>query len=520
MNSKRSSTHTVWKYFFLLPLLTGLVCALNKPVTYGAGTKNGPLRVSGRMRIGSMGMSPVGAWADTGKKPHTDTSRPGHRESRAGEESPVTRIGTDGGDWEVQSDVNPGLNLNLNLNEQMRQAQLAQADMAQQALVLNKPQVQLDLSMISAQANANLKLAMQANLALDISGDMRIAGDTDILEGAWFATSFSTDDKLRFELKRESENGSWNNSFSVDKTEFNPYPGQGNVEFKLTREAGTITFKGQFDGQEGFGHFRFAPDEAYFNALKQMGLDDIEGRRFAYFTVNLKKEYAAMIMRSYPHLSSHELIGFAANKIDQDYIKYWQGAGITDLDNPRTLISLKSQHIDRAYVDELKAAGYDHLQWRELVSLKSQHIDGAYIRSLGRGKDNEPISVRELVSYKAMHIDSGYIASLRSIGYAGLDRNQLFSMYSQHVSADFIKGFQDIGYKDLSARDLVGLKAMNITPDFVREFNKIGFDHIPVNMLGMLKSTGVNAEYVSKMKEKGFVSKDLGKYIRLKNDFN
>ncbi|HXB08077.1 MAG TPA: M56 family metallopeptidase [Puia sp.] len=520
MNSKRSSTHTVWKYFFLIPLLTGLVCALNKPVTYGAGTKNGPLRVSGRMRIGSMGMSPVGAWADTGKKPHTDTSRPGHRESRAGEESPVTRIGTDGGDWEVQSDVNPGLNLNLNLNEQMRQAQLAQADMAQQALVLNKPQVQLDLSMISAQANANLKLAMQANLALDISGDMRIAGDTDILEGAWFATSFSTDDKLRFELKRESENGSWNNSFSVDKTEFNPYPGQGNVEFKLTREAGTITFKGQFDGQEGFGHFRFAPDEAYFNALKQMGLDDIEGRRFAYFTVNLKKEYAAMIMRSYPHLSSHELIGFAANKIDQDYIKYWQGAGITDLDNPRTLISLKSQHIDRAYVDELKAAGYDHLQWRELVSLKSQHIDGAYIRSLGRGKDNEPISVRELVSYKAMHIDSGYIASLRSVGYAGLDRNQLFSMYSQHVSADFIKGFQDIGYKDLSARDLVGLKAMNITPDFVREFNKIGFDHIPVNMLGMLKSTGVNAEYVSKMKEKGFVSKDLGKYIRLKNDFN
>ncbi len=61
---------------------------------------------------------------------------------------------------------------------------------------------------------------------------------------------------------------------------------------------------------------------------------------------------------------------------------------------------------------------------------------------------------------------------------------------------------------------------MKITPDFVREFNKIGFDHIDVNLLTSLKATGVNAEYVSKMKERGFVSKDLNKYIRLKNDFN
>ncbi len=39
MNSKRSSLHTVWKYFFLIPILTGLVCTLNKPVlALGAGT--------------------------------------------------------------------------------------------------------------------------------------------------------------------------------------------------------------------------------------------------------------------------------------------------------------------------------------------------------------------------------------------------------------------------------------------------------------------------------------------------
>ncbi|WP_431216859.1 hypothetical protein ACQ86N_21245 [Puia sp. P3] len=52
------------------------------------------------------------------------------------------------------------------------------------------------------------------------------------------------------------------------------------------------------------------------------------------------------------------------------------------------------------------------------------------------------------------------------------------------------------------------------------ELKKIGFEDIPLSVLPSLKSMGVNAEWVSKMKEKGFVSKDLNKYIRLKNDFN
>ena len=39
MNSKRSSFHTVWKYFFLLPILGVLVCALNTPAAFAAAEK-------------------------------------------------------------------------------------------------------------------------------------------------------------------------------------------------------------------------------------------------------------------------------------------------------------------------------------------------------------------------------------------------------------------------------------------------------------------------------------------------
>lgn len=604
MNSKRSSR--VWKYFFLIPILTGLVCALNKPAAFGAATKNLPngdvagRQVTGekagpvsRLRTTALWMTAAAAFSDTGAKPKAgaDSSRWGKDERRAGSgDAPDNRYIPGDGDAYSQAQI-------LYMDQALQNVRIATD-------VLVAPKVALGDQMVKVAALAQLDMVREATaqavqnnayvqaysseaqayigVAPAIAADVRVEGirsrsDTDVLDGAWFATSSSTDGKISFELKRESENGSWNNSFWVDKSEFNPFPGQGNVEFKLVREAGTMTFTGQFDGQEGFGHFHFMPDEAYFAALKQMGVEDMEGRRFAFFNLNIKKDYIRMALQHFPHLATRELIGLAAMHIDGDFIKYWQGAGIADWDNPHNLIALKSMHIDLAYIDELKAAGYDHLALRELLSLKSQHIDGAYIRelkaagydhlevhdlvslksqhidggyirSLGRTRDNEPIPVREIVSYKAMHIDSVYIASLRSAGYSGLSRNEILSLYSQHVTADIIKGFQDIGYKDLSVSELTNLKAMNITPeyvkgwrdlgyeditvnqlsalkgmgvtpDFVREFRKIGFDHIPVNLLSMLKSTGVNADYVSKMKEKGFVSKDLGKYIRLKNDF-
>jgi hypothetical protein len=561
MNSKRSSLHTIWKYFFLVPLLTGLVCALNEPVAYGAGAKeqahggvNGD-RSGGQAAKPASGsllrMTGTAAVADTGSKPkpRPDSSR--WWDAPVAVDVPSVNVTiNDASGTSVQQKMmldqamqnaqiaTTQLAPQMALNDQMAKATLARLDMAAPVAPLNLALAQTNVTVAAPMVNVDVNVR-----------DIRITGDTDVLEGAWFATSFSGDNKLRFELKRESESGSWNNSFEVDKNEFHPYPGQGTVEFKLTREAGTIVFKGQFDGQEGFGHFFYTPDEGYFAALKQMGIEDIEGRRFAYFALNIKKDYAAMLVHAYPHLSSHNLISCAALHIDADFIKYWQGSGIAEVDDPHSLVALKAMHIDRAYVDELKAAGYDHIPLHELTALKAQHIDGAYIRSLGRGKDNEPIPLRELITYKAMHIDSGYIASLRSVGYSGLERNQLISLYSQHITAAFIKSFQDAGYANLSAHDLIslkamgitpelikgwrdlgyedispsrlgGLKAMGVTPDFVREFNKIGFDHIPVNMLTMLKSMGVNAEYVSKMKEKGFVSKDLGKYIRLKNDFN
>jgi hypothetical protein len=514
MNSSNSSTWTVWKYFFLLPVFTALVLLMNKPAAYSQEpSKNDRL------------VAPV---------------------------PPVTVVAT-----------------------------VPAIAAAPVTVVAPVRRIAAKATVVSPAVPAPVVVPAIAPVAAPVPVPAEAAQPSDTLtEGAWFVTT--SDSKLSFELKADDndENHFWSSTLRVGKDEINPFPGAGNVSFRLVRDAGTMLFTGQFDGQQGFGHFHFQADEGYFRALQQMGVEDLEGRRqLSFFMANVRKEFADMVVHSgYPHISGRMLISFSALHIDRDFIQYWRSSGLQDAEEPRTLITLKAQNIDKAYVEEMKAAGYDHLSARELNTLKAQHITGSYVRSIGRGKDNQLIPVRELVSYKAMNIDSGYINSLRKLGYTSLERRDIVMLYNMHVTADyirslqdmgfrdlapreivqmksqevspeflkgfrdagltglsprelvqlkvtgvgpeFIKGFQNLGYRDISPSRLSMLKATGVTPDFVSEFRKIGFDDIPLSVLPSLKSMGVNAEWVSKMKEKGFVSKDLNKYIRLKNDFN
>lgn len=376
-----------------------------------------------------------------------------------------------------------------------------------------------------------------------------MTGDSAWWEGSWFVTSRG--DELEFELRAGNDEHNWESSFTIKKNEIDPFPGQGTVTFKLVREAGTMNFKGQFDGSQGFGHFQFQPDPAYFQALKQMGVEDIdENNEESFFFRNVKKDYVAMLQRNgYTPMSRHNVISAAAMNIDEDFLKSMKGAGIEGLDDAHNFVSLKARHIDKAYIDDLRAAGYDHLTVHDLLSLNAQHIDGQYVRSMGAGRSESFIPPHDLISYKVSGIDSGYLASLRKLGYAPLDRHDIFALHSEHITPEFIKGFQDagltnlplrtllsfkangmtpeyakafhdLGYTDIETNRLVSLKSMGITPDFVQEFHKIGYDHIPFNLLASLKSMGIDAAYVAKMKEKGFDSQDLRKYMRLKQEFN
>ena len=480
MNSKRSSRHTVWKYFFLLPIFTALVCVLNKPAVYGQQSKP----ASGKTGKKAAQAAKADPAAQATPAAAADAATPANAAKPAEQDTAARPVSASGGSGSSSGAGISGSNVRGSFNEgfssdfviepiapiSLTATTVTFAPMiamdARPAMVTRvEPVMAMTLS-AEPVVLASPRVSVRTNLSLSgISVDADSYVD-DLTEGSWFITT--TDGKLWFELKAEEDDHSWSHSMTVEKTEINPFPGMGNVSFKLVRDAGTMTFTGQFDGQQGFGHFHFQADEAYFKAMTQMGVEELDShRQIAFFLSNVKKDYASMVVHNgYPHVRARDLVNLSAMHIDQEFIQYWRGAGLAESNDlePRTLITLKAQNIDKSYVEELKAAGYDHLTARELVSLKSQRINGAYVRSMGRRRDNEAIPVRELISYKAMKIDSDYLASLRKLGYTDLEPREVTSLYSMHITADFIKGFQDLGYKEIPVRDLMTLKAMKITP--------------------------------------------------------
>ena len=401
MNAKRSNIHIMWKYFFLVPLLGGLVCALNSPTAYS------------------------------------------------------------------KTSANPG-----------------------------------------SKVNASVKV----NPAVKTDFNVRFTNDQT--EGAWFATIKG--DKVRIEFKSDDEDHNWSSSSEFNLSDFSDLPKDKKGDFTLKREAGSILFTGRFEGNDGYGHYKFTADKDFTAYLKSQGIDDIEdGDSFAFFVINVTKEYLGMLQRNgYKDLSKDNLISMAALKVDEPYIKGLKENGYADL-NPNDLVSGKALGVTAAYVEEIRKAGYKTISFNELISFKAQHIDGKYIAGIKKAKlkgdndngDDHMPSPEAISSYKAMNIDSNYVHSLAAVGYKNIPYQKLTELKALGITSAFIKSFKDIGYINLSVNNLTELKSLGITPAYVQSYKAMGFKDLTINNLTNLKAVGVTPEYIKSMEASGL--KDL-----------
>jgi hypothetical protein len=517
MNSPQSARHSIWKYFVLLPILTALVCVLNKPAALGqttAAISATTAATTTKTDLTAAATATSAASVST-RKTATATTTTVIRPARA--TAAISVVST-------PAAIHSGA-----------------------ATAAQKP-LSAGSSVTAAIPDTTVPPSTNDHVHFIESTNIDESSLIDMRQGTWLLTV--NGDDVEIEIRAQSGDKSWRSSFTVRKSEINPYPGQGTVEFKLVRDAGTIVFKGSFDGEQGLGHFQFQPDESYFNELRKMGVEDMDDHtENTFFVVNVPKDFVRMLNRNgYTPIRERDVVDLTMRKVDEPFLKYWKNSGVEGADEVHNLFMLKSLRIEPAYVDDLKKAGYTHLTVEQLIRLKRQDIDGNYVRAMNAG-DSTQISPEQLLLYKMMHIDPAYLASLRKVGYDHLDQSEIRQLYNAHVTADYIKGFQDAGFSNLPARELVTLKYRNaspedakafrsagytdmdfnrinqlksegITPDFVNGFHKIGYDNIPLHILYLMKTTGVDADYVAKMKAKGLNSPDLMKYVQLKRDFN
>jgi hypothetical protein len=336
-------------------------------------------------------------------------------------------------------------------------------------------------------------------------------GSTDRTEGSWFATIKG--DKVRMEFRGDDEDHDWNSSSDNFKlSELSAVPKDQKGDFTITRDAGTMKFNGRFDGNQGYGHYKFVSNKEFSDYVGSEGVTDINFQdQFAFFIINITKDYVRMLKENgYGHISKNEMISMAALKVDEPFIKYWKQNGYPNITS-NELVSAKALGVDGEYINEIHKAGYPKISYNQLISFKAQGITGAYIRGLRKagkieGKDNESglPPAEDVSSYKALNVDSDYIQGLKNAGYTNIPFNELTSMKAVGVTSEYVKGFEEIGYKDIPANDLVSFKSLGVTPEFVKSFQNVGYKDIPANDLMSLKSLGITANYVKGFEALGY----------------
>ncbi len=262
-----------------------------------------------------------------------------------------------------------------------------------------------------------------------------------------------------------------------------------NVQFTMTRPAGTIAFEGRFSDGNGAGNFRFTPNDGFVREMETLGYRDFttdellvlashdftpqtirdlrqmgyeparkEVVELAIFRINaaLAREFARL---GYPNLGIRELVNMRVGRVDAAYVQQMRELGYGDVSASK-LANLAILGVTPAYVRELKAAGLTNLSPREVENLR-----------IGK------ITPKRIEEYRRL----GYDLSLRHLGDFGI----------HGVTPQYIEELRALGYKDIAASKLIEMKIHGVTPDYIRKVEKQGYKGVPVEKMISLRQSGL-----------------------------
>jgi hypothetical protein len=136
------------------------------------------------------------------------------------------------------------------------------------------------------------------------------------------------------------------------------------VRFQIARDSGVLEFEGWANESAGEGRFRFEPEEAFVEHMKEATAD--------------------------------EIFAMALYDVSVEYIRDLQALGYLPRPKAHQLLALRSRGVDIEYVAELKVLGYEKVPVRDLLRMRLSGVTPRYIRELKR-RGLKRLTVEELI---------------------------------------------------------------------------------------------------------------------------
>lgn len=290
-------------------------------------------------------------------------------------------------------------------------------------------------------------------------------------------------ERVYVNLQSKTETSHWNTSEYFDKKEFSALP-TTESDFFIKREAGTLNFKGKFEGNEGYGKFEFVQNTEFKQYLDQQKVSNIDEEDMLFlFMANVNKDYVAYLgQNGYTAISGAKLVEMAIHGLDKETLE--------------------------AYFAAFKKSGYGQVSLNKLIELKIHGAGPNYMQNMADlGFKN--LDLDEVLEAKIHGVSADYIKDLKDAGYTNLSMEKIVEFKIHGVSADYAKGMaQANGGKALSADELVNSKIHGLNPDRMAKIQKSAGGPMSMDDMRSYSIHGVTDEYIQSLKDAGFTNLD------------
>jgi hypothetical protein len=412
MNAKKSNVHTIWKYFFLLPLMVLFVCLFNEPIV-NSQTLSSKSKPAAHPQH-DHGMKTAGSWFATIKEDKVSMQFKSDDDDKSNNNNTflisefsnlpkgsqgsftLTReAGTMEFTGKFEGDNGMGKYKfvpNKTYSDAMQKEGIG-INQDDDALVFFFLKIKLSyVQMLKKNGYNELdKDKLIPLAALDVSE----AYITSINEAGF--KDISLDNLVPFK------------ALNIDKVYIEEIRKAG---YKNLDPEKVITFKAQGIDGKYIADFRSSTKAGQPDNSKE---DDADAIIDNANKNNNRNKSSDKNSNSKEDDGYDDFIAFKSLNIDTDFINSFKAVGYNNLSNS-DLIAMKSLGVTPGYVQEFNKAGFNNIKPDDLVALKSQNVTPALVRNYkDLGFDN--VSLQDVIGASATGTSPSFIQSMRDKGH-------------------------------------------------------------------------------------------------------
>ena len=281
----------------------------------------------------------------------------------------------------------------------------------------------------------------------------------------------------------------WSITRCYDPSYFANFPAGDRQELKVTADAGTLTYIGQFDNKLGDGRYVFEPNEGFKKTLTSYGLQAENRDLMHCFLTGFDNKYLAYLKTENLNLDQDDFEDIIHKALPLDKLK--------------------------SYRKDLAQLGYSQYSMEEIAKLNLFDVDANYIKFVNN-LNGSKVSLKKITKAKIHSLTPEFVKSYASAGYGKMSLDDYMKLKIHNVTPDFITSFKKAGYGDISVKDARNLKIHNVTPKYVSSFKNAGYKNVSLKEAKEMKIHNVTLEYINDLKKLGYSNITLGEAKKLK----